>query len=224
MNEIENLYTSNNFGYNYYILLELLKEDKTNINLIILIIEMCIELYLYDEAKKYINFLRYSLNYNSNRIIFLENKVNEIESSYKEDIMFKYNIVGIKDINLYDIYFEQTNNPDYLYIKAKKLYEKNLLIEAKDLFKSYLKLGKRYNRETYIFLFFISFKLSDNDYDIYLNILNNLFEYNNISYSLEDILLSYIDNYSDNICIDISKNILKGKEVIDKKNLIKKKK
>lgn len=225
MNEKDNLFFSNNIGYNYYILLEMLKEDNTNINLIILIIEICVELYLYDEAKKYINYLRYNLNYNSKRIMFLENKVNEIESNYKEDIIFKYNIVGVKDIELYDSYYEQTNNPDYLYVKAKKMYENNLLEESMYLFNSYIKLGKRYIREAYIFLFFISFKLSDeNNYNIYLNILNDLFEYKNINYSLEGILLTYIDNYTDNICLDISKYIIKDEVISNEAYVIKKKK
>lgn len=221
MDKKEELYSSSNIGNNYYILLEMLKEDNSNINLIILIIEVCIELYLYDEARKYINNLKYKLKYNSDRITFLENKINDIESTYKEDIIFKYDIVGIKDISLYDRYYLQTNNPDYLYVKAKILYKNNQLIESLKVFTLYISIGKRYIRESYIYLFYISSKLSDdNQYNIYLNILNKLFEYKNISYSLEDILLKYMDNYDDNLCLDISKYILKD-EVVNKKKLIK---
>lgn len=225
----EELLNSDNIGYDYFLLLELIKKDNNDINLIILMIEECIELYLYKEAKKYINYLKYNLNYTSSRITHLENKIKEIESNtnYIEDIRLKFKLEDInkkdslKSIELCDDYYINTNNSDYIYIKAKLLYENNQLEDAIKEFNLYTNMGNKYLRQSYIFLYYIYHKLSDiNKCNEYLNKLNDLFSYKDIDiYSnLENILLSYVENYNDKVCLNISKDIFRDK-VIEKKKI-----
>ncbi len=214
-------FNSNNIGYDYHILKQILKLEPNNLDAISLIIEQLIILSSYEEANNYLKlYILNNGNMNAN-ILYLQKVIDEVLSN-KNNYIYDYKVMhrieqsyskGQIDeaIDICNESYQHTNNTDYIYMIAKILYQSNNFDKSLDIFKRYVKLGNVYIKESYCYMYFICNSNGLEGEDEYLQYLFNLIctdNYIDINV-FKNILLSYKDNISKKGLMMLKKDIYK---------------
>lgn len=234
----EQFLSNDNYGFNYLCLKRLLELESDDINILILLIECCISLVNYNDAKYYLELAKSKLNIPNTRLDYLEKKINSMSKdprNYLKELRNKLSIeklVLANDIeaalDLCELYTYETDDPNYIYIAGVILYKYNYYEEALNYFERYRNYGSSYLKQTYYYLYYIYNWLNDNEKaNYYATMIYDLSKYEGLDISLpvfESQLLFYAHNFSDECMIELEKKLLSNvleyenkQKIIDKK-------
>lgn len=208
---IDNYMSTNNIGLQYYYLLSIYNIDKSNTNILLLLLEYSMYLGSCIDTKKIINEIKYNLYEENIYYNYLLDKYNNI---YKDNDYLEYikNSINLdKQINK-DCYifidncnkkYVETLNPEYIYLLGQKLYYKGYYKQSFYYFDKYIKIGIISLREAYIYLFYIS------NNEKYLNKLYELIIHDNITdlKIIKEVLLNNKGKYINKEIICLLHNI-----------------
>lgn len=173
---IYNYNSTDNVGLQYYYLLLSYEKDKSNINILLYLLEYSIYLGSSMDIKKYINEIKCNINDRKMYFDYLLDKYNNIFKDNRYSEFLKNRIVLSKLFEKdYYIFIEKCNkkyietlNSEYIFLMGQKMYYSGHYRHSFFYLNKYIEIGIISLREAYIYLFYIS------NNDMYLNKLYEL--------------------------------------------------
>ncbi len=211
---INNYINTSNVGLQYYNLLNIYNNDKSNTNILFLLVEYSIYLCSCIDTKKYLNKVKYSVKDNNIYYNYLLDKYNSIsnDNKYLEFINNKVLLNNLFDKDYY-LFIEECNkkyihsfNSEYLFLIGQKMYLNGYYRHALYYLDKYIKIGVISLREAYIYLFYISnneiylkkiYELTIYDNSIDINTLKQVIVNNKNKYINKEIIYILHDIYSE---------------------------
>lgn len=210
-----------NIGYCYYILHKLkdLVEDDTNI--ILMLIETCLQLKDYDQVEDLLNYFTDCSSELSNRLGYYHKEVIIHKVNFSKCVDYAYFETQLESLfNCEDFYVAERlvedkvlreNNSIYMYKYAELLYVYNYYEKAKKIFLEYLSTHNLHQKNVYYYLYFIALQEEDiESADTYLKIIFELTRYvdSNVDLNKLKIILSkYKDSFTDKVIYNLEKDI-----------------
>lgn len=215
------LESEDNVGYCYFILHRLKALIEDNVDIILLLIESCLQLGDYDQVECLLNYINdydeslcSRINYYRSEVIRFRKKHHNFQDYVQYELQIegffaRRDIAGAED--LCNRKLIESNNNTYLYKFGKLLYTYGFYEQAKEVFKRYLFTNDLYSKSVYFYLYFIALKENDLDsLNELLKILFDLTRYEDSSINIsifKEIVDSYKDNFTDKAVYNIEKDI-----------------
>ncbi len=226
-----NVYTdiilsSENCGKKYMAVKKLYELMPNDFNVLLLLIEICIELYDIEQAKLYLNIANKS-NIKLPKLKYLEQLINDMESETPKlmDNVFNYYQIDSKidernyeeAIKFSTECFENSSDPVYLYKSACIFFMLEQYDLAEEMFNKYLGMHSLYQKQSYYYLYYINIEKNElSKAKYYLNATYEIACFDGNNLSIEEwikILNNYKENFDDKTIKHIEKELLKYKVV-----------